>query len=77
MLGIITGLFTGWVLGLFGFQGVVIAGMSQLFGITINALGYYFMFAMMGVIKSIIMTVKSKPLKLDLDPNKLNNKNKK
>ena len=67
MLSIIGGLFGGWVLGLFGFKGVVIAGMAQLFGITINTLGYYFMFAMMGAIKSIIMTAKSKPSEFNLN----------
>ena len=75
MFGIISGLLSGWILGLFGFQGVVIAGMAQVFGVTINALGYYFMFAMFGVVKSIIMTIKNKPVKINFD--ELKDKNKK
>ena len=67
MLSIIGGLFGGWVLALFGFESVVIAGMAQLFGITINATGYYFMFALMGAIKSVIMTAKSKPSEFNLN----------
>lgn len=80
MFGIIGGLFGGWVLGLFGFKGVVIAGMAQLFGITINTLGYYFMFASMGALKSVIWSTKvnpyakNKPLNLNLDLDEIKNK---
>lgn len=77
MLGILGGLFTGWFLGLFGFKSVVIAGMAQLFGITINALGYYSLFAMLGALRSLIMTAKSKPAELNFDFKDLKNKNKK
>ena len=61
MFGIIGGLLGGWILALFGFESVVIAGMAQLFGITINATGYYFMFALMGAIKSILAFLNRKP----------------
>ena len=67
MFGIIGGLLGGWILALFGFESVVIAGMAQLFGVTINATGYYFLFALMGAIKSVIMTAKSKPLNINFD----------
>lgn len=53
MFTIIGGLLGGWILGLFGFKAVVIAGMAQVFGVTINVLGYYFLFAMMGALKSV------------------------
>ena len=59
MVSIIGALFGGWILSLFGFKGVVVAGMAQLFGITINTLGYYFMFAMLGALKSVIWVAKS------------------
>lgn len=67
MFGIIGGLLGGWILALFGFESVVIAGMAQLFGITINATGYYFMFALMGAIKSIIALVKREPSELNFN----------
>ena len=69
MFGIIGGLLGGWILALFGFESVVIAGMAQLFGITINATGYYFLFALMGAIKSILIFVNRKPseVKFNLD----------
>lgn len=51
-------LLGGWIMGLFGFKGVVIAGMAQLFGITLNTLGYYFLFAMIGLINSFIFKFK-------------------
>ena len=74
MLPIIGGLLGGWILALFGFESVVIAGMAQLFGITINATGYYFMFAIMGAIKSIIVTAKSKPSELKFNTDDFKNK---
>ena len=80
MVGIIGALFSGWILGLFGFKGVVIAGMAQLFGITINVLGYYFLFAMMGALKSVIWSTKvnpyakNKPLNLNVDLDELKKK---
>lgn len=53
-MGIIGSLFLGWFLGLFGFKGVVIAGMLQLFGIKISVLTYYFIFAGLGVVAWLI-----------------------
>ena len=58
MLPIALSLFTGWFLGLFGFKGVVIAGMAQIFGISINVLGYYFLFAIIGVLNWIMLNLK-------------------
>lgn len=54
MLAIAWSLLGGWVLSLFGFQGVVIAGMLQVFGVTINALGYYFLFGMFGALRRLV-----------------------
>lgn len=56
-MGIIGGLFLGWFLGLFGFKGVMIAGMAQLFGVQLTVLGYYFMFAMMGFIFRLVQMI--------------------
>jgi len=63
------GLLSGWIMGLFGFKGVVIAGMAQLFGITLNTLGYYFLFAMIGLINGFIFKFKrggEQTIKFDL-----------
>lgn len=46
-------LLGGWILGLFGFDGLVIEGMAQLFGVTINSTGYYFMFGIAGALRAI------------------------
>lgn len=56
----IGGLFIGWVMGLFGFKGVVIAGMAQLFGVTITSLGYYFIFAMIGLFTDFIRLIRGR-----------------
>lgn len=56
----IGGLLLGWIMGLFGFKGVVIAGMAQLFGVTITSLGYYFIFAMIGLVTSLIRLFRGK-----------------
>jgi hypothetical protein len=55
MLTIVGSLLAGWILKLFGFNAVVTAGMAQVFGVTINTLGYYFLFGMIGALKSIGM----------------------
>lgn len=54
MFGIIGGLLGGWILGLFGFKAVVIAGMAQVFGVTLTNLGYYFLFGAVGALKSVV-----------------------
>jgi hypothetical protein len=56
MLTIVGSLLAGWILKLFGFSAVVTAGMAQVFGVTINTLGYYFLFAMIGALKSVGMS---------------------
>jgi membrane protein implicated in regulation of membrane protease activity len=53
MLAIAWALLGGWILSWFGFKAVVIAGMAQVFGLTINTLGYYFLFAMFGVARKL------------------------
>lgn len=59
MLFIAGSLFGAWILSWFGFKGLVIAGMAQLFGVSITSVGYYFMFAMMGALKSVIFAFKN------------------
>lgn len=63
-MGIISGLLVGWILGLFGFKGVAIAGMAQLFGIKLTVLGYYFMFAILGFVSRIVSNLR-KPKEID------------
>jgi len=58
MFSIAFSLLGGWILSLFGFQGVVIAGMAQLFGVALNTLGYYFLFGGLGAIKSLVILAK-------------------
>lgn len=70
MFGIIGGLLGGWILALFNFDAVVIEGMLQLFGLAINKTGYYFLFAMMGALKSVALVFSRKPVSLDLNKEK-------
>lgn len=53
MITIIASLFTAWFLKIFGFFGVVSAGMMQLFGIEIDVLGYYSLFAFTALLRII------------------------
>jgi hypothetical protein len=53
MLPIVGSLLVGWFLKLFGFNAVVTAGMAQIFGVTISSLGYYFLFSVLGALKSV------------------------
>ncbi len=83
MFGIIGGLLGGWILGLFGFKAVVIEGMSQVFGVTLNVLGYYFLFGLMGATKSVVSyfsfrkkSENSNGTKFDLNELLKNKKNK-
>lgn len=57
MLAIAWSLLGGWILSLFGFKGVVIAGMAQVFGVTLNTLGYYFLFGMFGALRRVATLV--------------------
>lgn len=66
MLSIAGSLLAGWILKLFGFNAVVTAGMAQVFGVTINTLGYYFLFGMIGAIKSVVAYV-GKGIVIDLN----------
>jgi hypothetical protein len=47
-------------LGLFGFKAVVITGMGQLFGLSVTSLGYYFLFAIMGALNNLVMSLRKK-----------------
>lgn len=58
MFSIAGALLVGWIMGLFGFKGVVIAGMAQLFGVTLTSLGYYFLFALFGAVNHFILVSK-------------------
>lgn len=61
MLAIAGSLLGGWILSLFGFKGVVIAGMAQVFGVALNSTGYYFLFGALGAMRSITMVNGSIP----------------
>ena len=53
MLAIVWSLIIGWFLKLFGFNVVMTALMSQVFGVTINVYGYYGLFALYGMLIKI------------------------
>ena len=74
-MGIVGALLLGWFLGLFGFKGVVMAGMLQLFGIKISVLTYYFIFACLGVFTWVVRGISRlfrKPKAVELDINAKN-----
>lgn len=50
MLFILASMLGGWILSLFGFKAVVITGMAQVFGVSLTSTGYYFLFALKGVL---------------------------
>lgn len=54
MLNILWMLFVAWFLGLFGFDDMIITGLTQWGGPEITITGYYFAFAVIGIIKNII-----------------------
>ncbi len=54
MINIAWSLFVAWFLNLFGFGTMFITGLNQWTGITITLSGYYFIFAVIGIIKNII-----------------------
>ena len=68
MLSIVGSLLGGWILSLFGFKGLVVAGMSQLFGVTIGSAGYYTMFGLLGMARSVGYSVNG-GLKMNFQPN--------
>jgi hypothetical protein len=50
MLLILASMLGGWILSLFGFKAVVITGMAQVFGVSLTSTGYYFLFALKGML---------------------------
>lgn len=54
MLSIAFALLGAWILNCFGFGQVVITGMKEVFGVEIGMTSYYFIFAMIGALKSIL-----------------------
>lgn len=59
MVAIGISLLWGWILGLFGFKAVIITGMAQVFGVSIDVLGYYFLFAILGLVRVIIAMINN------------------
>lgn len=76
MLFMAMSLLGGWIMSLFGFKAVVVTGMAQLFGVSITSLGYYFIFAMIGLVNSFIIKARGNKnavnIKLDEFLNKHN-----
>lgn len=59
MIAIILSLLGGWILNLFGFDTLLIAGMSQLFGVTMTSAGYYTIFGLLGMARSVASRTRS------------------
>lgn len=70
MLSIAGALLGGWILGLFGFKGVVIAGMAQVFGVALNTTGYYFLFGALGGLRSVGHSIGLEANRINLNNNK-------
>lgn len=47
-------LLAGLFLSLFGFDDLIINGMHEIFGVTITSTGYYFIFGIVGVLRSFV-----------------------
>lgn len=47
-------MFVAWFLNLFGFGTMFVTGLNQWTGIEITITGYYFIFAVIGIVKNII-----------------------
>lgn len=68
MLLIIGSMLGGWILQLFGFDLLVATGMMELFGVAITKTGYYFMFALIGMMRSIVVVARNAS-KVQVDAN--------
>lgn len=53
MFFITASLLGGWILSLFGFDGAVEVGMKEVFNVEISQTGYYFLFGLIGALRSI------------------------
>lgn len=53
IIDIASALTAGWILSWFGFDDLVIKGAKEIFGMTISTTGYYFLFAILGALRSI------------------------
>lgn len=60
MLNIVWMLFVAWFLNLFGFGDTVITGLQQFGGPAITITGYYFVFAVVGLVKNILEKIASR-----------------
>lgn len=58
MIYIILAIITGWILTIFGLDSVVITGMSEVFDKDITTTGYFFLFALLGALKSVTSSIR-------------------
>lgn len=64
MLYVAGALLAGWILNLFGFDGLVISGMLELFNLEITKTSYYFIFGIIGMLKFVVATPKGEVKKM-------------
>lgn len=65
MLYIIFNMFAAWILSLFGFDNLVIDSVQHLFNVSLTTGDYYFIFACIGTIKSIVS--QHSPVEVNLE----------
>jgi len=53
MWSIIGALIIAWFLSIFGFDTLIIEGTKELFNMDITTTGYYFIFALIGILRMI------------------------
>lgn len=64
MLWIAGSLLGAWILSWFGFDHVMQTGMKEVFEVYISKTGYYFIFGFAGLIKSVLWTLRMKPIEV-------------
>lgn len=58
MWSIVGALILAWFLALFGFDNLIIEGAKELFDVDITMTGYYFIFAVIGILKMLYSSSK-------------------
>lgn len=60
MFSIALSLLGAWILSWFGFDNLFIHGVNELFGLDLSTAGYYFIFALFGMLKNVLYILKPK-----------------
>ncbi|WP_336786886.1 hypothetical protein [Paenibacillus sp. MMO-177] len=60
-------LFAAWILGLFGFDTLVINGANELFGVHMTETGYYFCWVLFSIILTISFAIRGGGTKVKIE----------